>query len=138
MPGHAELLAISTIFTVMVVVTVIPYWKICTKAGFPGPLALLMLVPIANIILLFYLAFADWPSQMSCNMWQAIWAWVVCFAVTIAVSLVTRPKTDAELEGLVKGLTPKTEGAAVGLFGRPAFWAVVSAALVVGLNVYFW
>jgi len=62
MPGHAELLAISMIFTVMVVVTVIPYWKICTKAGFPGPLALLMLVPIANIILPFYLAFAEWPS----------------------------------------------------------------------------
>ncbi len=62
MPGHAELLAISSIFTILVVVTVIPYWKICTKAGFPGPLALLMLVPIANIILPFYLAFADWPS----------------------------------------------------------------------------
>jgi hypothetical protein len=41
--------------------TVIPFWKICQKAGFPGPLSLLMLVPIANIILPFYIAFAKWP-----------------------------------------------------------------------------
>jgi hypothetical protein len=44
------------------VLTVIAYWKICEKAGFPGPLSLLMLVPIANIILLLYLAFAEWPA----------------------------------------------------------------------------
>ena len=45
-----------------ILLTVLPFWKICTKAGFPGPLALLMLVPIANIILPFYLAFAEWPA----------------------------------------------------------------------------
>jgi hypothetical protein len=42
--------------------TIIPFWKICTKAGFPGPLSLLMIVPIANIILPFYIAFAEWPA----------------------------------------------------------------------------
>jgi hypothetical protein len=41
--------------------TVIPFWRILTKAGLPGPLALLMLVPVANIILPFYVAFTDWP-----------------------------------------------------------------------------
>ncbi len=41
---------------------VIAFCKICSKAGFPGALGLLMFVPIANIILLFYLAFADWPA----------------------------------------------------------------------------
>lgn len=44
------------------VITAIPFWKICAKAGFPGALSLLMLVPIANIILPFYIAFADWPA----------------------------------------------------------------------------
>jgi len=64
-PGAYE---IVVIFFVMmgavfgVLLTLIPYWKICTKAGFPGPLSLLMLVPIANIILLFYIAFAEWPA----------------------------------------------------------------------------
>lgn len=47
--------------------TVLPFWKICTKAGFPGPLALLMLVPFANVILPFYIAFADWPVLRQCR-----------------------------------------------------------------------
>jgi len=46
----------------MALLTVLPFWKICAKAGFPGALSLLMLVPIANIILPFYIAFADWPA----------------------------------------------------------------------------
>ncbi len=65
MPGIFEYLIIFMILTFVVLgalVTVIPFWKICTKAGFPGPLALLMLVPIANLILPFYIAFADWPA----------------------------------------------------------------------------
>ena len=45
-----------------VVLKVIPFWKICTKAGFPGALSLLMMVPIANIILPFYITFAEWPA----------------------------------------------------------------------------
>lgn len=47
---------------ITVLITVLPFWKICTKAGFSGALSLLMLVPIANIILPFYLAFSDWPA----------------------------------------------------------------------------
>ena len=42
--------------------TVIPFWKICSKAGFPGALSLLMLVPVANVVLPFYIAFAAWPA----------------------------------------------------------------------------
>ncbi|MBN2129948.1 MAG: hypothetical protein JW741_10645 [Sedimentisphaerales bacterium] len=63
-PGVFEIVIILFVMVFGVVgalVTVIPFWKICTKAGFPGPLALLMLVPIANIILPFYIAFAEWP-----------------------------------------------------------------------------
>jgi hypothetical protein len=62
MAGPYELLVIFAIVTLTTLLTVIPFWMICTKAGFPGPLALLMLVPIANIILPFYLAFAEWPA----------------------------------------------------------------------------
>ena len=65
-PGIAEILVIFLIVIPMAIlvalITVIPFWKICKKAGFPGELALLMLVPFANIILLFYIAFADWPA----------------------------------------------------------------------------
>jgi len=43
------------------ILPVIAFWKICSKAGFNGALGLLMLVPIANIILPLYVAFASWP-----------------------------------------------------------------------------
>ena len=64
-PGVAEVGIIFMVFVFGVLgalLTVIPFWKICTKAGFPGPLALLMLVPVANIVLPFYIAFAEWPA----------------------------------------------------------------------------
>ncbi|MBN2243861.1 MAG: hypothetical protein JW793_14340 [Acidobacteria bacterium] len=41
---------------------VIAMWKICTRAGFSGPLGLLMLVPFGDIILPLYVAFARWPD----------------------------------------------------------------------------
>ncbi len=37
------------------------YWKIFSKAGYSGALSLLMLVPIANLILFIWFAFAEWP-----------------------------------------------------------------------------
>jgi hypothetical protein len=37
------------------------YWRICTKAGLEGALALLLLIPgIGRLILLCILAFSDW------------------------------------------------------------------------------
>jgi len=46
---------------VFIVITALVYCKIFSKAGFSWALGLLMLVPIANIVMFFYLAFADWP-----------------------------------------------------------------------------
>jgi len=43
------------------ILMIVAWWKICTKAGFSGWLALLMLVPIANIVLPLIVAFMDWP-----------------------------------------------------------------------------
>jgi hypothetical protein len=61
-PGIAEIAVILVFGLIGFLLTVVPFWKICSKAGFPGPLSLLMLIPIANIILLFYIAFAPWPA----------------------------------------------------------------------------
>jgi SSS family solute:Na+ symporter len=84
------------------------------------------------------LTFSDAPSDMTRNLWQAIWAWLVCFGLTIVVSLFTRPKPDSELVGLVKGLTEQTEGERVALWRRPAFWAAASLVALIALNIYFW
>jgi hypothetical protein len=50
------------ILPMMIGVFVWPAWRICSKAGFPGPLGLLIVVPLLNLALLFFLAFAEWPS----------------------------------------------------------------------------
>jgi len=39
------------------------FCKIFSKAGYSWALGLLILVPIANIIMFLFLAFADWPVQ---------------------------------------------------------------------------
>jgi hypothetical protein len=44
---------------------IVPAWRIVSKAGFPGALSLLMVIPIANIILLWVFAFMKWPVEKS-------------------------------------------------------------------------
>ena len=39
-----------------------PFWRICMKAGYPGIMALLVFIPVVNLIFLYWFAFADWPS----------------------------------------------------------------------------
>ena len=63
-PGPAELSVIlfTAIFiAIFNIVPVIAFWKICSRVGLPAPLGLVMLVPIANMVLMLYVAFADWP-----------------------------------------------------------------------------
>ncbi len=42
---------------------IIPYWKIFSKAGFPGALSLLTVIPVVGLITVFVIAFSEWPSQ---------------------------------------------------------------------------
>lgn len=44
-------------------IVVVPFWRICQKAGYPGALGLLIIVPLVNILFLYYLAFAAWPAH---------------------------------------------------------------------------
>ncbi len=75
---------------------------------------------------------------MAANFWRAWWAWLICFFVTIVISLFTKKKPEAELVGLVKGLTQGTGGEAVPWFRRPGFFALLSLAVFVVLNIIFW
>jgi hypothetical protein len=56
--GPAEVL----VLVVGLVLLVWPLWRVCSRAGFPGALALLALIPVGLIVLLFVLAFAEWPA----------------------------------------------------------------------------
>jgi len=51
------------IILVAFLIYIVPAWRIVSKAGFPGALSLLMLVPLVNIVLLWVFAFVEWPVQ---------------------------------------------------------------------------
>ena len=44
----------------MLAFVVVPFWQIFKKAGFGAPLSLLMVIPLANIIMLYIVAFFPW------------------------------------------------------------------------------
>ena len=55
-----------------------------------------------------YVHVVKFPSEMAQNFWLASFAFIVCFVLTLVISLATqRTKTDEELKGLVYSLTPK-------------------------------
>ncbi|MBN2190189.1 MAG: hypothetical protein JW728_03165 [Candidatus Aureabacteria bacterium] len=47
----------------MIVLVVVIWWRIISKTGYPGALSLLMFVPVANVVLIFILAFSEWPVE---------------------------------------------------------------------------
>ena len=47
----------------LLLIIVLPFWQIFSKAGLPGALSLLMVFPIVNLIVLYYLAFSKWPLE---------------------------------------------------------------------------
>ena len=85
-----------------------------------------------------YVALSPYAKDMAENMYRALWSGLVCALVTVAVSLVTRPKPEAELEGLVYGATKIPSEAQVPLYERPWVWGAVVGAAFVMLNVIFW
>ena len=78
------------------------------------------------------------PSSMAQNFWMAIFAWVACFTVTIAVSMVTAPKPESELKGLVYSLTTIPGDEHEPWYRRPGPLAVLVLIGAAILNVMFW
>src|SRR5213079_3117722 len=76
-------------------------------------------------------------SELGQTFWTAIAAWVTCFVVTIVVSLVTRPRPDEELRGLVYSLTPKPDDRTEVWYERPSVLAAIVLAIAVLLNITF-
>jgi len=80
-----------------------------------------------------------YPSEMAQNFWTAIYAWTVCFVMTIVISLVTpRLKSDKDLAGLVYSLTPKPVEEEKAWYRRPAGFGLIVLGLAAILNIIFW
>src|SRR5271156_2915263 len=85
-----------------------------------------------------YVALSSNAKDMAENMYRGLWSWIICVVVTVAVSMVTKPKPESELVGLVYGATVIPTEAQVPLYQKPAFWAVIVAIVFIALNVIFW
>jgi SSS family solute:Na+ symporter len=121
------------------------FWKRTTSAGaFWG-----LIVGMFSSFMMFIgikfawlnpavLTFSQNPSDMSNNLWRAWWAWLICFVLTIVISMVTKAKSDEELVGLVKGLTKEVKEEAHPFYQRPGFIAIIAFIIVLLLNIYFW
>jgi solute:Na+ symporter, SSS family len=80
----------------------------------------------------------QYPSEMAQNFWTAIFAWTVCFAVTVLVSLGTRPRDERELVGLVYSLTPKPKPEPLPWYQQPSVLAGVVLAVTAAINIILW
>jgi SSS family solute:Na+ symporter len=87
---------------------------------------------------LSYVALSSHAKDMAENMYRALWSWLVCVIVTVVVSMMTKPKPDRELTGLVMGVTDIPSEGDLSLWQRPAFWAVAVSIVFVIFNVIFW
>ena len=120
-------------------------WKRVTRmAGFWGLLAGV----VSSVTIFLMMKFDErWVSVFALSslaqplaqaMWQALWSTITCVVVTVLVTLVTKPKPDQELVGLVYSLTEKATEEHVSWLHRPFFWGMVALAVLVILQIIFW
>jgi solute:Na+ symporter, SSS family len=84
------------------------------------------------------IALSPEAKDMAENMYRALWSWIICVVVTVVVSLVTKPRPESELKGLVYGCTEIPSESGLSLNERPIFWAGCVAVVFVVLQVIFW
>jgi SSS family solute:Na+ symporter len=106
-------------------------------AGIVSSVSLWLWVKI-DPVALRYVALSSDARDMAENMYRALWSFLICVAVTLAVSLLTKPRPRAELVGLVRGCTELPTEKSYPLVQRPIFWAAVVGVVFVILNLIFW
>jgi SSS family solute:Na+ symporter len=121
------------------------FWKRATAlAGFLGLLlgivfsaCLFMwvkLVPSA----LAGVALSPDAKPMAENVYRALWAFIFTAIVIIVVSLLTKPKPVAELDGLVYGATVLPKEEPVPFYKNVWLWAILAVCIFAALNILFW
>lgn len=120
-------------------------WKRVTRAaGFWGLLAgTLSSVGMFSLMKLDHrwvsvFALSPRAQGLAQDMYQALWSCVTCVVVTVLVTLVTKPKPDHELKGLVYALTEVAHEEHTSWFHRPAVWGAVALLVLVVLQIIFW
>jgi SSS family solute:Na+ symporter len=119
-------------------------WKRATKAGGFWGLLSGTAASIAMFIwvhttpsALRYVAMSPDAQPMAENLYRALWSWIICVLVTIVVSLMTPRMADAQLSGLVYGVTEMPDDGATSIWQKPLFWAVIVIVVFFVLNIIF-
>jgi SSS family solute:Na+ symporter len=78
-----------------------------------------------------------YPSELAQTFWTAIVAWTTCMVVTIVISLLTQPRPDDELRGLVYALTARPKDTERRFWERPFTLGVIVLIMTLLLNFVF-
>ncbi len=119
-------------------------WKRATKAaGFWGLLAgistavgIFVTIRVHPSSVAWFCLYAG-AKSLAQQMWQALWAFLVVVVVSGVVTLFTKPRPEAELQGLVMGLTDVPSEGHLPLLKRPVFWAGVCFGVFLVLQWIF-
>jgi SSS family solute:Na+ symporter len=139
--------ALFSIFVAPLLATILfgMFWKRATKmAGFLG--LLLGIVFSAGLFMwvklvpeaLASVALSPDAKPMAENVFRALWAFIFATIVIVVVSLLTKPRPVAELEGLVYGATKLPTEEPVPFYRNEYAWAILVAILFTALNIIFW
>jgi SSS family solute:Na+ symporter len=78
-----------------------------------------------------------YPSELAQTFWTAIIAWTTCFVVTLVISLITQPRPEGELRGLVWALTDRPTDTEVHFWQRPRTLGLIVLIMTLALNFLF-
>jgi SSS family solute:Na+ symporter len=121
------------------------FWRRATAlAGFLG--LLLGIVFSASLFMwvklvpsaLASVALSPDAKPMAENVFRALWAFLFTAIVVIVVSLLTKPKPVAELDGLVYGATILPREDPVPFYKNVWLWAILAVCIFATLNILFW
>jgi SSS family solute:Na+ symporter len=121
------------------------FWKRATApAGFLG-----LLMGIVTSVGLFVwvkfnpvelasVALSPDAKPMAENLYRALWAFLTTIIIIFVVSLFTKPKPVAELDGLVYGVTRLPKELPVPFYRNEFMWAILVVIIFAALNILFW
>ncbi|MFZ1087404.1 MAG: sodium:solute symporter family protein [Terracidiphilus sp.] len=121
------------------------FWKRATApAGFLG-----LLIGIVSSIGMFVwvklnpaglatIALSPDAKPMAENLYRAWWAFCISAIVIFLVSLVTKPKPVAELDGLCYSCTVLPTEEPVPFYKNVWLWALLAVCIFAALNILFW
>ena len=113
------------------------FWKRTTSSGaFYG-----MIAGVGSNVVhyaLYFFGVVHYRTEMAANIYIIIVGWLLAFLVIVGLSLVTQPRPESELQGLVYSLSRTLRGHAMPWYIDPKTWAVALLLMLGLLGVVFW